>query len=411
MKEHHPTRDILASENNYLDGKCVVLGVTGSIAAYRSIDTARWLIRRGGRVKPVMTTEAARLVSPTLLHWATGEEAKTVFTGETEHIELSRGCDSMLVAPATLSTMAKIAYGVVDNPVALTAVSIAGYGKPLLLVPAMHLNMARTRQYRRVVEELEEAGAIVIPPVESMYAVKYPDPGLVARITAAATSRGLDSRGLRILVTAGPTREWIDRVRFITNPSSGFMGVDAALEAWGRGASVDLVHGPMRVEPPHVARTYRAESTSDMASIVRRLTSETLYDAMIAAAAPSDFRPSQRYLGKYRSGTPLSLHLEPTPKVIESLEKRPRVLVVFAAEVVEDLGELHDLAVEKLERTGADLIVANIVGRSGTGFSSSTDDVVVIESSGKTVYSGTIHKELLSRLILDFIVGELRGGA
>ncbi len=407
----HPTSDIRGEVNNYLEGKCIVLGATGSIAIYRSIDTARWLIRRDARVIPVLTREAVKLVSKDLFHWATGEEALVDFTGETEHIGLARMCDSMLVAPATLSTLSKIAYGIVDNPVALTAVSIMGYSKPVVVAPAMHSNMAQTPQYRQAVERLESMGVTVVLPVMSRYAAKYPRPEVLARITAAVTSRGSDMKGLRILVTAGPTREWLDRVRFLSNPSSGMMGVEAALEAWSRGASVDLVHGPMQVEPPHVVSSHRVETTSDMASMVATLTSKNRYDAVIAAAAPVDFRPSQVYSGKYRSGQMLSLHLEPTPKVIKSMAGRPRLLVAFAAEVVEGLDELYDRALEKLKSYDADILVANIVGRPGTGFASSMDEVIVMDKSGSTIYSGSIHKELLARMIMDLIVERLRTSA
>ncbi len=403
----HPADDIRGEVNNYLEGKCIILGVTGSIAAYRSLDTARWLIRRGARVVPVLTREAAKLVTPTMFHWATGEEALVDFTGETEHITLARTCDGMLIAPATLSTMAKIAYGIVDNPVALTAVSLAGYRKPLTIAPAMHSNMAKTSQYREAEARLAGLGALVVPPVWSNYAAKYPDPGLLGRITAAHTSRGRDAGGLRILVTAGPTREWIDRVRFISNPSSGMMGVEVAVEAWARGAQVDLVHGPMKVQPPHFTRNHLVESTRDMAATVERLTREAEYHAMIAAAAPSDFTPSSRYEGKYRSGSSLTLTLEPTPKVIGSLARRPKVLVAFAAEVVNSLDELEVKAAEKLESTGADIMVANIVGRSGTGFSSSIDEVVILERGGRRLYRGTIHKEILARMIVDLVTGRI----
>ncbi|MCE4601801.1 MAG: bifunctional phosphopantothenoylcysteine decarboxylase/phosphopantothenate--cysteine ligase CoaBC [Desulfurococcales archaeon] len=401
----HPTDDIRGEVNNYLEGKCIILGVTGSIAAYRSLDTARWLIRRGARVVPVLTSEAAKLVTPTMFHWATGEEALVEFTGETEHITLARMCDGMLVAPATLSTMAKIAYGIVDNPVALTAVSLLGYGKPLIIAPAMHSNMAKTSQYREAEARLARLGALVMPPVWSDYAAKYPDPGLLARVTAAHIARGRDAAGLRMLVTAGPTREWIDRVRYISNPSSGMMGVEVAAEAWARGAQVDLVHGPMRVEPPHFTRNHRVESTRDMAMAVERLTREVEYHALIAAAAPSDFTPASRYEGKYRSGRSLTLSLEPTPKVIGSLARRPKVLVAFAAEVVDSLDELEERAMEKQDSTGADIMVANIVGRAGTGFASSIDEVVVLGRGGERIYRGSIHKEILARMIVDLVTG------
>ena len=399
----HPVEDIHATEAaGYLEGKCIALGVTGSIAAYRSIDAARWLVRRGARVKPVLTTEAERLVGRDMWHWATGEQPVVELSGETEHIELARQCDSMLVAPATLSTMAKIAYGVVDNPVALTAVSLAGYGKPLIIVPAMHWNMYTSTQYKSIEEKLQAQGATIVPPMESEYAAKYPDPHTIARITAALTLRGQDLKGKRILVTAGPTREWIDRVRYITNPSSGRMGVEIALEAWARGATVDLVHGPLQVEPPHMVNLHPTETTREMAERIRELTSRHEYDALIAAAAPADYTPVERAEGKIRSGQHLTLNLKPTPKVIASHARRPRVLVAFAAEVAGTLRELEELTLEKKAKTGSDIIVGNMVGVEGSGFKSAWDTVVVIDGD-RLVFKGRIHKESLARIILDIV--------
>ncbi len=378
----HPVEDIHATEAaGYLEGKCIILGVTGSIAAYRSIDTARWLIRRGARVKPLLTHEAVKLVGRDMWHWATGEEPIVDLSGETEHIELARQCDAMLVAPATLSTMAKIAWGIVDNPVALTAVSLAGYGKPLVIVPAMHWNMYTSNQYKIIEQKLREQDTIIVPPVESGYAAKYPEPWLIARITAAVTLRGQDLKDRRILVTAGPTREWIDSVRYISNPSSGRMGVELAVEAWARGATVDLVHGPLRIDPPYMVNLHQAETTADMAGIIETLTSIYTYDALISAAAPADYTPVEKVHGKIKSGHHIVLRLKPTRQDISSYVNRPRVLVAFAAEVVDTLSQLEVLVREKLERIDADFIVGNIVGAPDSGFTSSWDKIVLIDKN------------------------------
>lgn len=397
--------------NRYLEGRTVLLGITGSVAAYKAVDTARWLIRRGARVIPIMTYEARKYVGELLLHWATGFKPLVEFTGETEHISIVRASDSILVAPATLSTLAKIAYGIADNPVALAAISALGYGKNVILAPAMHSSLYDTSQYREAVRRLEEQGVTIIPPVLVKNVARYPSPELVARVAAAVTSRGRDMKGLRVLVTAGPTREWIDKVRFISNPSSGRMGVEVAVEAWSRGAQVDLIHGPVRVELPHMIRRFSVETTEDMASMVSKLTEENSYDIIVAAAAPVDFKPGEPYEGKIRSGVELTLNLKPTPKVLASIRNRPKVLVAFAAEHTMDVDKLREAALEKLDKYKADIVIANPVGFPNTGFAADTDIALIAYSDGSSRMLGMIHKEVLARLVLDEAIKRLgRGG-
>ncbi|BAA80969.2 coenzyme A biosynthesis bifunctional protein CoaBC [Aeropyrum pernix K1] len=400
----HPSMDILSEVNNYIEGKTIVLGVTASVALYRSLDLARWLLRRGARVITVMTPEAAKLVSPEMFHWASGGPVYTGFTGGVEHISIARAASAMVVAPATLSTLAKIAHGVVDNPVALAAVSIMGYGKPVIAVPAMHGNMYESPQAREVVDRLRSQGVLVVDPKIEGGVAKYPDTHAVGRITAAQARKGLrDLEGIRALVTLGSTREWIDRVRFISNPSSGVMGLEAALELYARGAEVDVVAGYTSVEIPHLFNTVKTETTEDMAAAVEELTSKREYDAVVAAAAPVDFRPAGAFEGKIRSGQRLVLELEPTPKVLEGIARRPKVLVAFAAEYVDNLDSLRDPALEKMEKYDADLVVANRVGVEGVGFASPLLDVLMLDKSGEAVLKGSFHKEIVAAVIADEI--------
>lgn len=402
----HPSKAIEASVNDYLAGRCILLGVTGSVSAYRSVDVARWLIRRGARVKPVLTRPAAQLVAPMLFHWATGEEALVDYTGRVEHILYSKDCDSMIVAPATLSTMAKIAYGIVDNSVALAAVSVLGEGKPVLIVPAMHKSMMDSPVYPEIVERLESMGAVVLPPRIEEGVAKYPDVWTVARTAAALTARGRDLAGRRILVTAGATREWIDPARFISNPSSGRMGIEVAVEAWARGAEVYLVHGSTRHVLPHMVKLYSVDTTEEMAETVSRIVDEERIDILVAAAAPADYRPARRMGEKIKSGIrDLKLELEPTPKVIGGLAGRVRVLAAFAAETSESREDLEKAALEKMEKYGASIVVANVVGREGVGFSSKDLMALLIwrSSDGRLHkdFIGKIDKEVLARTILD----------
>jgi len=401
---YHPARDIVGAVNRYLGGQCVVLGVTASVSLYRSLDLARWLLRRGARVRVVMTEAAANMVSPEMFEWATGMPPVVGLGGQVEHVRLARECDSMVVAPATLSTMAKIAGGVVDNPVALTAVSLAGMGAPVLVVPAMHGNMLESPAYREAAASLVRQGYVLLPPRLEEGVAKYPDVWLVGRVAAALTVRGRDLEGRRVLVTAGATREWIDEVRFISNPSSGFMGIDVAVEAWARGAEVDLVHGHVEHPLPHMVNLYAAETTEDMAGIARTLASRG-YDIVVAAAAPADYRPAEPVRGKLRSGAAITVRLEPTPKVLAELQGKAKRLVAFAAEAVEDRGALVEAALSKMKKYGAHVVVANVVGRGvRSGFSSPESDAVLVWRKGESVLVedvGLISKEELSRRILD----------
>jgi len=402
----HPVERIRGTYSSSLAGRCVVLGITGSVAAYKALDTARWLIRRGADVRVVMTNVASELIGPKLVQWATGNTPVVELSGDVEHIGLTWDCDSMLIAPATLSTMAKVAYGITDNPVSVTAVSMHGQGKPLVIVPAMHGSMMGSRQFSVVRAQLERMGVTVVPPIVEEDVAKYPDPLLIARITASVTLRGRDLKGKRVLVTAGATREWIDEVRFITNASSGSMGIEAAIEAHSRGADVDLVHGPS-VEPPHVIRSYRAETTDDMARIVSRLTEAGEYDAIIAAAAPLDFKPEKRLAGKLKSGVEMDVRLVPTQKVISAIRRRPKVMIAFAAEVTEDRDALLEAAKAKLEKYSADLIVANTVGASDVGFSSRYLKAVLVERKTHK-YLDKVLKEDVARMLLDYVFEKTR---
>ncbi|MGC9209723.1 MAG: bifunctional phosphopantothenoylcysteine decarboxylase/phosphopantothenate--cysteine ligase CoaBC [Acidilobus sp.] len=405
----HPSLDIVETISSELRGRCIALGVTASASIYRALDTARSLMRRGADVRVIMTKEASRLVSPTLFEWATGHKAIVDIGGEIEHVELSRDCSGLLVAPATYSTLSKIAYGIADNPVSLTAVTMMGYGKPVAVVPAMHEGMERSPQYKDIEERLRSQGVLIIPPRVVEGAAKYPNPYLVARVFTGFVLRGLDLKGARVLVTAGATRSWVDRVRFVTNPSSGRMGVEVATEAFARGAEVDLVYGSVDVEIPHFIRSYAVETTEQMADKVRELTSKEEYDVIVGAAAPLDFRVKEPFEGKLKSEGTYTITLEPSPKVLSSIARRPKVLVSFAADVVNNDNELISSAVEKASKYGADLVVANPVNVGSYGFASVYDYTVIVRARSKEfVNLGLQRKEVVARRLLDEVVSMLR---
>lgn len=399
----HPSSVIRGERGATLWGRCIALGVTASAAIYRSLDLARLLMRLGAAVRPVMTPEAARLVSPRLFEWATGLPAVTEMTGGIEHVSLARLCDAVLVAPATMDTLGEIAALRAGDPVSALAQEALGLGKPLLLVPAMHLGM--WRRSRRLVEELERDGAYVMAPRLEGSQAKYPDPWLVAWWAESLILRGRDLAGLRVFVNAGPTREHLDDVRVITNPSTGLMGVSIALEAAWRGAEVRLVHGPLSCchwsgWRDYLAAVRSVETTEEMMRETLALVRGA--DMAFYAAAVSDYRPARRLPGKLAtvSGS-VEVELVPTPKVAAAAAREePRCLHVgFAAEPL--TGEqLIARAREKLERHGLDAVAANSTIEEGSGFAVETNHVYLVDRRGR-VAEIRGHKRVVARLLLD----------
>jgi len=386
-------------------GRCIALGVTGSAAVYKSLDLARLLMRYGATVVPVLTRSASSLVSPSLFEWATGvRPVAGEFTGGIEHVALARRCDALLVAPATLEALAEIAGLHASNPVTALAQEMLGLGRPVLLVPAMHEGM--WRRAGRLVEELEASGAYVMRPLVETGQAKYPDVELVAWWAESLVLRGRDLEGLRVLVTAGPTREHIDDVRVITNPSTGLMGVSLALEAAWRGARVRLVHGPLcccrwRGWRLYLEAAAAVETTEEMLVESLRLASGGI-DAAVYAAAAADYRVRGRRGGKIPTAAgPVTLELEPTPKVIEAVASRhPGALHYgFTAEPLTG-EELLAKAREKLERYRLDAVAANSTVEPGAGFASETNHVYSLDWRGRVFeYRGS--KREVARAVLD----------
>jgi phosphopantothenoylcysteine decarboxylase/phosphopantothenate--cysteine ligase len=392
-----------------LAGRRIVLGVTGSSAVYKSVDLARRLIRMGASIRVVMTRFSTRLIGPDLLYWATGSSPYTEMTGETEHIDLAKWGDAMVVAPATINTMSKIAHGVVDELLPLVAVTMIGAGRRVVVVPAMNIRLFNTPQYKRIVEILEDYGVVVIPPLIEEDKAKYPPIEDLSHCVDAVINRGRDLTGHRVLVTAGPTREFIDPVRAITNPSSGLMGVLVAREAACRGATVDLVHGPLSVEAPYMVSKYYAETTEDMAEVVRDLTTKYEYSVAVFAAAPADYRPVSTSREKIPSRTAQKIVLElvSTPKVLKSISRRPGVLVGFAAETTSG-DDLVKKAGEKLLDYDLDLVVANNVLSERGGFGKLYLEAVLLDRDKGIIAQGLLLKQEIARKIVDYAVEKIK---
>ncbi len=399
----HPSLSITGSRPGMLRGRCVVLGVTGGAAAYRAVDIARSLMRLGAAVRVVMTASACRLVSPTLLHWATGREPVVELTGGIEHVSLARSCDCMVVAPATLHTLAEIAAGEASSPVSATAHEFLGLGKPVVAAPSMHGGLYESLRRLRLPE-----GVVVLDPLLEEGKAKLPPVEAVAWAVEAVAVRGRDADGLRILVTAGPTREYIDDVRFISNPSTGLMGFSLAFEAYARGARVTLIHGPLSLgalEPLYhylcrtgACRCIGVESTDEMADAVASESQGV--DIAFHAAAPADYAPTERRRGKLDSRAGLVLELRRTRSVLG--ESRARVNVAFTARPASSMEELASTASLRLEDLGADIVAANPSSTRGwAGFSSTHNMLAVAVRGGPVWLIPRTHKRVAARRLLD----------
>jgi len=396
-----------------LAGRRVLLGVTGGIAAYKTAHLARSLEGAGALVTVVMTESATRFVGPDTFAALVGGSVHTSLwerPGDVLHVRLAHESDLVVVAPATANLLAKVATGLADD---LLTSLLLEYRGPIVMAPAMHTGMWEHPATSGNVEILRSRAVRFVGPESGSLA--HGDEGMgrmaepasiVAEAAAAlgASSSG-DLQGRVVVVTAGPTYEAIDPVRFIGNHSSGKMGMSVASEARRRGADVRLVLGPGTVPPPPGVEVERVTSAEEMRTAVMRHLEAA--DIVVMAAAVADFRPKRAASAKIKKdeGTP-DLPLEPTPDILRELGeiRRPgMVLVGFAAET----GDVEAAGRAKLASKGVDLLVANEVGRPGTGFGSDTDHAAVIDEAGPGVPLRWWTKTELATELLDRAVTRL----
>jgi len=393
-------------------GRRVLLGVTGGIAAYKSALLARLLSEAGMEVTAVLTDSATRFVGPESFSALTGHPAYVSLwdrPGEILHVRLAHETDVAVVAPCTANTIAKLAQGLADD---LLASTLLEYDGPLVLAPAMHSGMWGADATQTNVATLSSRGVRFVGPVDGPLAHGDTGPGRMSEpaeiaeaVFAAVRPRDLD--GARVLVTAGPTHEPIDPVRYIGNRSSGKMGVAIAREARARGAEVTLVLGPSTIAPPPAVEVIGVETAEEMRSAV--IDRFTAADAVVMAAAVADFRPKAPNDRKMKKDTGVpDLMLEPTPDILAELGERRRsgqFLVGFAAETddVEEAGRA------KLRSKHLDALVANTVGREGTGFGSETNDATILVAEGPDVPMRAWSKAELASAVCDLIARFMTG--
>ncbi|MDP8992445.1 MAG: bifunctional phosphopantothenoylcysteine decarboxylase/phosphopantothenate--cysteine ligase CoaBC [Actinomycetota bacterium] len=394
-------------EGQPLAGRRVVLGVCGGIAAYKAADVCRRLVDAGALVSPVMTADATRFLGEVTLSALATEPVRTsLWAGDdpVPHTRLGRWAEVVVVAPATARLLAAYAAGLSDD--LLTATLLATRA-PVVLCPAMHTEMWEHPAVRDNTALLRRRGVHVVEPEVGALAGgdvgagRLPDPGRIVSVVEEVLSAAQDLQGLRVLVTAGGTREPLDPVRFLGNRSSGKQGHALAAEAAARGAQVTLVTASDLAAPPGV-EVVPVETAAEMEEAVLSLGPES--DAVIMAAAVADFRPKAPATYKLRrsEGVPDVL-LEATPDILAALGRRKRpgqVLVGFAAET----GDGRQEALAKLRRKGLDLVVVNDVLAPGAGFGHDTNAVLLLGADGSEHAVPLADKREVARVVVDHLV-------
>lgn len=400
----HPSKDIIGSDGNELADKKIVICITGSVAAYRAIDLARLLMRHGADVHTVMTeSTAATLLHPEMMKWATGNDVVTKLTGNLEHIMLADYgmSDLIIVYPCTANTIGKMAAGIDDTTVTSVLSVALGSKIPIIIAPAMHEAMYENKFIQQNVDRLRMHVTFVEPSMEEGKA-KVAEPDHVVGAAITILSKG-PLAGKRVLVTAGSTVEHIDPIRVVTNTSSGKMGIAIAHEAERMGATVTLIYG--HGSEPANGRAVRVNTTEEMyKAVVSELSSK--YDVAIMAAAVADFMPAKRSEKKIdtRVGK-MELPLVATSKIIDEVKKRSRgtFLVAFKADYNVPDSVLIDKAYKKLQESGADIVVANDLGRKGSEAGSDRNQVFIIDKKKKVVHLPLESKPAIARKLLELV--------
>lgn len=399
-----------ALENNKrLEGKTILLGVTGGIAAYKSCHIVRGLQKLGARVKVVMSEHATEFVGPLTFRALTHEPvAIGLFDDPSDpihHISLAQEPDLVVVAPATANILAKMAQGIADDLISTTLLATP---RPVVVAPAMNNGMWKAPATQANMALLRERGVRVVGPGSGYLACGDVDSGrmsepeeIVDAVCRVLEGRAQDLAGQRIVVTAGPTHEPVDPVRFIGNRSSGKMGIALATAARDRGAQVTLVLGPSAEPVPAGVECVRVETAAEMLVVAQAAFKDA--DAAICAAAVADYTPAHPADHKLKKAHERldRIDLVETTDILATLSaaKDERRVIGFAAET----GHLLDYARRKLERKGCDAIVANDVSRADSGFGSATDKAWIVTKAGERELP-CLSKEDLAHEILDLLV-------
>ena len=396
-----------------IKAKKIVLGVCGGIAAYKSVELLRLLMKKEADVRVVMTPHARHFVGPMTFEALSRRKVfSDLFSDRDDasirHIDWAQEADAVVIAPATANMIAKLAHGLADDALSTFMLAVTS---PVLVCPSMNSNMYASAQVQRNIETLKTMGYVVAEPDAGELACgttgpgRLPEPADIAEVVISMLSPK-DMRGKNVLITAGPTREAIDPVRFISNHSSGKMGYAIARAAEMRGANVILISGPTHLKPPANIRVTPVTTAAEMLKAVMDYTDHA--DIIIKCAAVSDYRPVSAENQKIKkTRTDVSLELERTEDILKHVaaRKQHQTVIGFAAET----RELDSYAVEKLQAKKLDMIVGNLVGRKDSGFQSDTNKVTFYYKDGKREPLDLMPKEELAHVLLDRVVALMTG--
>jgi len=418
MQSDHPSKDIIGSESRELEGKTICVCITGSVAVSNVPGLCRQLMRCGAEVYCVMSPSATRLIHPDLLHWATGNSVITKLTGNIEHVILAGErpgqfgkADVILVCPATANTISKIACGIDDTPVTTVVTTAFGSKTPIIIVPAMHESMYKHPIIQENIEKLRRLGVDFIQPRVEENKAKIAETNDIIFHVMCKIHTPKDLLGVNFLITAGPCREYLDPIRFITNPSTGRMGVELAREIKLRDGEVTLILGKTSISIPPEIQILNVETSEDYLITVTNELKNKVYDVFISSAAISDFRPSRKSSDKLQSDAgSFTMEFLPTPKIIKHARELNKKLVVVAFKAESNLSEEELLrrAYSRLMESDVDLMVANDVGKEQRGFESNTNEVFIIDKKKKIIHIPLSTKQQCSVEIINQIKKILR---
>jgi len=400
-KLEHPSLDIVESKGTELSGKKIVLCVAGSVAAYKSIELARLLMRHGAKVTCVMSSASTKMIQPDYMKWATGNDVITKLTGKLEHINVAdyKRSDLIIVYPATANTLGKLANGIDDTPI--STVLTVGFGSktPILMALAMHASMYENVAVKKNISFLKNKIDFISPNmIEGKAKASEPEEVLDFVLKKFGLSSKL--QGKKILMTAGPTVEQIDPIRAITNQSTGKTGVSLAKELVSAGAKVTFVYGPGNEKPPKGAKIINIVSSNELYNVVKNQL-KNKFDIVIMAAAISDYIPKNPSKKKIKSSkTNLSISLKKAPKIINEIKKIQKniLLVGFKAETNVTNTQLIKSAKKKLKESSSDIIIANDIGTSRYKKNSQNNQIIIVDSE-KNIISGWMKKEKIAKII------------
>ncbi|MGE0087237.1 MAG: bifunctional phosphopantothenoylcysteine decarboxylase/phosphopantothenate--cysteine ligase CoaBC [Desulfococcaceae bacterium] len=395
---------------NAIDGKNIVLGISGGIAAYKSAELLRLMMKKGAQVRVMMTSHACEFIGPVTFEALSGRPVCTDLfdrgDASIRHIEWAQEAHAVVIAPATANLLGKYANGIADDALSTFLLAVTC---PVILCPSMNSNMYLSLPVQRNLDRLRADGHMILEPGSGELACGTTGPGrlpepeqILDRLMACLSPKEL--AGKRVLVTAGPTQEPIDPVRFITNPSSGKMGYAIARAAEYRGADVVLVSGPTALPDPLHVKTVRIRTAREMAEAVFAHLDNT--DIVIKSAAVSDYRPRDVAEHKIKKGAAETvLVLDQNEDILKSIGQRKthQFLVGFAAETQ----NLRENAQQKLEKKNLDMIVGNIVTDPGAGFGTDTNRVTLFYRDGTRESLDQMDKDAVAHILLDRVIARM----